>query len=202
MGRAADGVAGSRRVGIFGGTFDPPHNGHISAARDVANALDLDVVLWVPAGEPPHKPNTGLTPAGLRLAMTEAAAAVEPCFRVLDLEVKRTGPSYSVDTLREVLAQGVMGEVELFLIIGIDQYLVLDTWHDHEELSVLARLAVMDRGGEGVVSAPARVVSVPVRRVDISSTEVRTRVRAGRDVSDVIPESVARIIEAEGLYRM
>lgn len=201
MGRAADGVAGPRRVGIFGGTFDPPHDGHVSAARDVAAALDLDEILWVPVGEPPHKPNTGLTPAPLRLAMVEAVAALDPCFRVADLEMRRTGPSYTVDTLREVRVEADVGDADLFLIMGIDQYDVLDSWRAPEEIPVLAQLAVMDRGGESVPSPPDRVVSVPVRRIDISSTDVRARVRDGRDVSDLVPPAVARIIEAEGLYR-
>lgn len=201
MGREAEGVAGPRRVGIFGGTFDPPHHGHASAARDVAGALDLDEVLWVPVGEPPHKPDAGLTPAPLRLAMVEAMAALDPCFRVADLEMKRSGPSYTVDTLRELRAEAGRGDADFFLIMGIDQYRVLDSWRAPEELPVLAQLAVMDRGGESVLSPPDRVMSVQVRRIDISSTDVRARVRDGRDISDLVPPAVARIIEAEGLYR-
>jgi len=221
MGRAPDGAVGPRRMGMFGGTFDPPHNGHISAARDVAAALDLDEVLWVPAGEPPHRASAELTPASIRLEMVKAAAAVDPCFRLIDLELKRAGPSYTVDTLRELRTGEGAGDLDLFLIIGIDQYHVFDSWRDPDEILELAHLVVMDRSGESVASTRSpeamsrgegsrgdgnrygrdRVLSVPVRRIDISSTEVRARVRDGRDVSALVPSAVASIMKVEGLYR-
>jgi len=142
-----------------------------------------------------------MTPASLRLEMVYAAAADDARFEVSEVETGRGGPSYTVDTLREVRAEADVGDADLFLIMGIDQYDVLDSWRAPEEIPVLAQLAVMDRGGESVPSPPDRVVSVPVRRIDISSTDVRARVRDGRDVSDLVPPAVARIIEAEGLYR-
>lgn len=204
MGRAPDGtVVGRRRVGIFGGTFDPPHDGHVSVVRDVADALDLDEVLWMPAGEPPHKPDAGASPIAVRLAMTRAAAAADPRFRVSELEIGREGPSYTVDTLRELRAGDVSGGTDLFLIIGIDQYRAFDSWRAPDEIRVLAHVTVMDRGGTSLEGSETLegVVSVPVRRIDISSTEVRARAREGRDVSDLVPPAVARIIESEGLYR-
>jgi nicotinate-nucleotide adenylyltransferase len=201
MGRAPDGkLVGHRRVGIFGGTFDPPHNGHVAVAGEATDALDLHELLWVPAGEPPHKSGMEVTPASLRLRMTEVAAAADPRFRVCDLETRRTGPSYMVDTLRELRTESV--DVDLFLLLGVDQYLEHDTWQDPDVIPTLARLAVLDRGGQ---SLPAGikddVLGVRVARIDISSTQVRARVREGRDVSDLVPAAVARIIEAEGLYR-
>lgn len=202
MGRAPDGkFVGHRRVGIFGGTFDPPHNGHVAVACEATDALDLHELLWVPAGEPPHKSGMGMTPASLRLRMTEVAAAVDPRFRVCDLETRRAGPSYMVDTLRELRIASV--DADLFLLLGVDQYLELDSWQDPDVIPTLARLAVLDRGGESLPAGISQgdVLSVPVARIDISSTQVRARVRDGRDVSDLVPAAVARIIEAEGLYR-
>jgi nicotinate-nucleotide adenylyltransferase len=196
-----------RRIGIFGGTFDPPHVGHVSAACDVADALDLDEVLWVPAGRPPHKPDDVSAPAELRVAMAREAAAADPRFRVSEVELRRPGPSYTVDTLRELLdaekAKAPGDEApELVLIIGHDQYRTFDRWRAPEEIRRLATLAVMDRGGERLLAAdPDEVVRVPVRRIDVSSTEVRARIERGEDVSALVPEEVLRVIRAEGLYR-
>jgi nicotinate-nucleotide adenylyltransferase len=118
-----------------------------------------------------------------------------------DLETLRTGPSYMVDTLREI--RTASGDVDLFLILGVDQYAEFDSWHDAEVIPTLAHVAVLDRGGESLTGdiVGDRVIRVPVTRIDISSTDVRARVRDGRDVSDVVPPTVASIIEAERLYR-
>lgn len=193
-----------RRVGVFGGTFDPPHVGHVSVAADVADALDLDAVLWIPAGEPPHKSDAELTPAPVRLRMVRAATAADERFRVSEREIVRSGPSYTVDTLRE-LREEELGDADLFLIMGVDQYRAFGSWHCPEEILELATLAVMNRGGEGVgeseIGDDERVVQVPVRRVDVSSTTVRARVARHDRIEGLVPPEVARIIEAEGLYR-
>lgn len=208
MARPADAGPRRRRIGIFGGTFDPPHVGHVSVARDVADALDLDEVVWIPAGRPPHKPRDASAPAELRLAMTRAAAAADPRFRVEDLEVRREGPSYTVDTLRELRERAEAGEAEgagpaeLILIMGHDQYRSLATWRSPDEVRRLATLAVMDRGGEALGEAePRALLRVSVGRVDVSSSDIRERIGRGEDVSDRVPESVLRIIRAQGLYR-
>ena len=221
-------VAANRRVGLFGGTFDPPHNAHVSVARDVADALRLDRVLWIPVGEPPHKDAWQPSAACSRLAMVRAAASVDDRFEVSAIEVERSGPSYTVDTVRTVRAE--MRDADLFLIIGVDQYRAFDAWRDPAGILEHARLAVMDRVGESarsvcpdvltvsekhvldesrgadeieVSAGPpvTRVVFAPVERIDLSSTEIRNRVRAGDDVSRLLPPSVLEIIEREGLYR-
>lgn len=201
MGRAPEAdVKGRRRVGIFGGTFDPPHLGHLAVARDVAAALALDQVIWMPAGIPPHKAATDVTAAEVRLAMVRAAVEGHEGFIVSDLEISRPGLSYTVDTLREL--QGAGEDADYFLILGVDQYRSLDSWRLPGEIRRRARIAVMDRGGESMSQdeKSPEVLSVAVRRVDASSTDVRKRVRDGGDVSGLVPEGVASLIYSEGLY--
>lgn len=173
-------------------------------AADVADALHLDEVLWIPAGDPPHKRDAEPAPAPVRLRMVRAAIADDPRFRASDLEIGREGPSYTVDTL-EALRRGEASGAELFLIVGVDQYRAFESWHRPGEIRELATLAVMDRGGEGldpeVAEEDESVVRVHVGRVDVSSTEVRAAAGRGEPVDDLVPAAVARIIEDEGLYR-
>ena len=198
MATGADDRPRPRRVGIFGGTFDPPHVGHVSVARDVGDQLSLDEIVWLPARHSPLKPDEPLTDPRVRLAMVQAAADLDPRFRVDGRELEREGPSFTVDTLNELREGPFAGDVEVFLIIGIDQYRAFHEWKAPHEIQGLARLAVMDRDGEG---ANNDALSVPVRRVDVSSTQIRERVQAGEDVGPLVPPAVARIIETEGLYR-
>lgn len=190
------------RIGVFGGTFDPPHVGHLIVARDVVEALDLERLLLVPAGEPPHKPERATAPPDVRVRMLEAAVEGDARLRVSRIEVERSGPSYTVDTLRE-LARLHPGE-ELHLIIGVDQLREFSSWRQPEEVARLARLVVMAREGlDPADVAPGVGVAyetVRVTRVDLSSTSVRRRVREGRSVRYRVPEAVRRIIEDEELY--
>lgn len=205
---AAPAPEGARplRVGVFGGTFDPPHVGHVAVARDVADRLALDRLLWIPARIPPHKRDEAVTPGGLRLEMVRAAAARDPRFEASDIELEREGPSYTVDTLR-LLRERFPG-ADLFLVMGADQVRTLEHgWKDPEEVLRLATPALMDREGEGAaeVAPPLpgmeRAVHVPVTRVDVSATQIREAVAAGRDVSHWLPEGVLGVIRREGLYR-
>ena len=174
-------------------------------AQDVADALTLDRVLWIPAGVPPHKDPGGLTPGCIRLEMARAAAQADPRFHVVDIELRRDGPSYTVDTLRALSAQHP--DAHLFLLLGADQVRTFEHgWKEPREVLRLATLVLMDREGE---AAPAvspglpgmeRALHVPVTRVDISSTEVRTGVAAGRDVAALVPAGVRAVMEREGLY--
>jgi len=192
------------RVGLFGGTFDPPHSGHVAVAGDVADRLRLDRVLWIPAGEPPHKPASGVSPASDRLEMVREAVRADPRFEVSTVEIDRPGPSYMVDTVRAL--RSALPEAELYLIIGADELQDFGSWRAPDEIVRHVRLAVMDRAGDPaeahshVVPKGAEAIFVPVRRVDVSSTEVRADVRAGRDPGDKIPPGVAAVIEREGLY--
>ena len=176
--------------------------GHVAVARDVADALDLERVLWIPAGDPPHKRGS-LTPRATRLEMVRAAADADPRFEVSTLELDRPGPSYTIDTLREL--RRTLPDAELFLIIGTDQFASFATWREPAAVAELARLAVMDRAGDHAAEVRPGVpvgdaVFVPVRRVDVSSTDVRARVRADREIGDSVPRAVRAIIERERLY--
>ena len=189
----------ARRIGVFGGTFDPPHSGHLIVAADAFEELKLDVLLFVPAAVPPHKRGVVATP-DQRLRMLRAAVAGDERFAVDDLELRRTGPSYTVDTLTELSSREP--DAELIFLLGIDQFRAFSTWVRPDEIVNLATLAVMSRDGEkpdldGVYGG----IEVPVTRVDLSSTAVRAKAAAGADLRYYVAPAVARIIEDEGLYR-
>ena len=193
------------RIGLFGGTFDPPHRGHIAVATDVADALDLDQVLWIPAGHPPHKLLADTAPLALRVEMTRAVISADSRFKMTGIEAERMGPSYTVETA-QALKENYPG-AKLFLIIGTDQFRQLHLWKNPEKLLSLVELVVMDRDGQrGRDHAPHLAGAenahfVPVRKIDISSTDVRIAVNDGQNVTTLIPSAVAEIIVREGLYR-
>jgi nicotinate-nucleotide adenylyltransferase len=198
------------RTGIFGGTFDPPHIGHLVVADDVAAKLDLEEVWFIPAGAHPLKGEGVVAPGAIRGSMVQAAVEGRPGFRALDVELRRRGPSYSVDTLRE-LSQTHPG-TEFFFLVGTDVANEFHKWREPETIARLARIVVLSRAGDGKggarsepqAASPDAEMSwtrVEVTRVDLSSTEVRHRVHAGRPFRYLVPETVYRIITAEGLYR-
>ena len=187
-------MAGRPRVGIFGGTFDPPHIGHIVAAREVADAVELERVLWVPASIPPHKTHRVLTPGAVRRRMVEAAVESDPRFELCDVELERGGVSYTVDTLRSLAAEHP--EWSLVLIVGADLVAGMSGWKEPEAIARLAELVVMSRGEP---DQRGRVVAVT--RVDVSSSRVRRRVRERKAVRDMVETRVMSIIESERLYR-
>ncbi len=190
-----------RRVGVFGGSFDPPHIGHLTVAGDVADALELDEVWWVPAARSPFKVEDTLTPAEIRLEMVRAAIADDPRFVVRDDEIRRGGVSYTVDTIRAFRDEEP--DTEFFLILGADQADRFGEWREAEEILRLATLAVVGRDGTegaGIDSEVGTFERVSVRRVDVSSSDVRERVRRGGDVSDCLPPAVLNAIRHHALY--
>jgi nicotinate-nucleotide adenylyltransferase len=190
-----------RRLGVFGGSFDPPHHGHLIVAADAAEALALDLLLFVPAADPPHKPGAVVAAADLRLAMLRGATAGDPRFAVDDLELRRGGTSYTVDTLRELRAREP--DAELVLLLGIDQFGAFEGWREPRTVARLARLGVLARQGETPEpGGPFAATPVPVTRIDISSTVIRERVAAGRSIRYLVPEAVRAIIEEARLYRL
>jgi nicotinate-nucleotide adenylyltransferase len=190
------------RLGVFGGTFDPPHVGHVSLIRELLESEAVDEVLWIPARVPPHKPVSGLTSPELRMEMVRAAA--EGCTHqsVSDIELRREGPSYAVDTLRALRSERL--EATPVLIMGSDQFSELAGWHEPEEIVRLADVCVLPRDGVelATVLPPLDVVwsAADVPSVDVSSSDVRRRVREGRPYRHLMPAGVADIVEREGLY--
>lgn len=194
----------ARRVGIFGGSFDPVHNGHVALARLALGYLALDQVVWIPAGHPWQKARR-LAPADHRLAMVRAAVADEPRFSVDDCEIRRPGPSYTLDTVRELRARWPWVP-EWFLLLGEDQYAGLPTWHGWQDLVQCVTLAVAARDARAPVPAgalravPHRLEVLPLPAWPVSSTLVRQRLAAGQDVDDLVPPAVARYIACHRLY--
>jgi nicotinate-nucleotide adenylyltransferase len=187
------------RIGILGGTFDPPHLGHLIVGSDACDVLGLDRLLFVPAAVPPHKPESVVATPEQRFEMVHAAIAGDPRFEADDLELRREGASYSVDTLR-VLHERYPG-AELFFILGVDQIRELESWREPREIARLARIAAVARAGDEIPALRHPVLEVPVTRIDVSSTEVRMRVREGRPVRYLVPVAVAEVIERYELYR-
>lgn len=191
------------RIGIFGGTFDPPHVGHLLLAADARDTLKLDHLIFVPASSQPLKANTpAVASAQDRLEMVRLIVSDDANYQVDEAEIARKGLSYTVDTLEHLSAR--YRGAELFLLLGQDALESFAQWKNPERIRELATLAVMQRSGRGrprVENQSKGVVTVSTRRVDVSSTEIRERLRAGKSIKGFVPESVERFIDARGLYR-
>ena len=193
---------GAGRIGIFGGSFDPVHLAHVGLARTALEQLALDELRWVPTGHSWQK-NDAPAPADHREAMVRIAIEGEPRFVLDARELRRGGPGYTLDTLREMQAEQPGGQ--WFLVIGQDQYQGLHTWHGWPELLTRVTLAVARRPGVQAAADPQvqraaqRRVALPM--MALSSTEVRKRAAAGLPLDDLVPPGVARYIEEHRLYR-
>jgi nicotinate-nucleotide adenylyltransferase len=193
-----------RRVGIMGGTFDPIHHGHLVAASEVADRFTLDEVVFVPTGHPWQKGAVEVSAAEDRYLMTVIATASNPRFHVSRVDVDREGPTYTVDTLRE-LREVYGGEAELFFITGADALERILSWKDADVMFKLAHFIGVTRPGFALTDAhlPADTVSlVQVPAMAISSTDCRARVAAGKPVWYLVPDGVVQYIAKRGLYRM
>jgi nicotinate-nucleotide adenylyltransferase len=189
------------RIGIFGGTFDPVHTAHLEVAEAVRGALGLDRMLLVVANEPWQKRDQrSLTPAEDRFAMVEAAVEGWPGLVACRMEIDRGGPSYTIDTVRQLRKEHPAAA--LILVVGSDVVAGLTTWQDEPSLRGLVTLAVVGRPGVPAVAPPPgwRAVNVPVAPFDLSSTELRDRLESGRSVEGMVPEAAIRCIEQRGLY--
>ena len=215
--------SGGQRIGVLGGTFDPPHLGHLRAAETARAALGLASVRFVPAGEPWLKAGRRITPAAHRLRMVELAIAGSPHFALCDWEVRRAGPSYTVDTL-ERLRRELPAAAELYFIVGSDVLSDFHRWRRPERVLELCRLAVVGRPGagndgddadydDGIRALAARfpqavaagaVVRTPGSAVACSASELRAALAAGRQrwVGCRLPAAVAAYIAEQGLYRV
>ena len=217
-----------KRIGIFGGTFDPPHLGHLILAEEIREAFDLSEVYFMPCNEPPHKEREHLTDAKHRFAMVVAATLHNPAFIASPIEVNRPGKSYSIDTVRE-LQESMGEETELVFVTGLDAFLDIETWEGYEQLLDLCHVIVVSRPGHGfdeVSKLPEwiqeravdlrgsdeptaslfpgegrRIFLSDAVHIDISSTDIRERIAAGTSVRYKVPAEVERYIRSHGLYR-
>lgn len=188
------------RVGIFGGTFDPPHVGHLIAASDACEALPLDRLVFVPTGTQPLKAGRETAPAADRLAMVRLLVAEDPRFSVDSAEIDRGGLSFTVDTLRTLRQRWPAGTADLVLLLGTDAAAQFPQWRDPAAVQALAEVVVLTRG-EAPGTIPAGLREVKTRRVDVSSTEIRDHVKAGKPVHAFVTDPVAAYIARTGLYR-
>jgi nicotinate-nucleotide adenylyltransferase len=196
-------------IGVLGGTFDPIHIGHLAAAEEVREALGLERILFVPAGIPPHKPDRVITAPHHRLAMVELAIAGNPAFGVSRVEIDRTGPSYTIDTLDALDAVKTGGE--LTLILSAESFRGLPSWHEPQRILATARVAIVPRGGLGppgkrwlqehFPGIEGRIVELDAPRLRLSATDIRARVAAGRSIRYLVPDAVIGYIGDHDLYR-
>lgn len=203
-------MARKRRIGIMGGTFDPIHLGHLVTAEAVRSEFGLDEILFLPAADPPHKKGKKVTDAYHRLIMTHLAVASNPYFTVSRLEMERSGPSYTVDTMRE-LQQRFGDAAEFFFITGADEVNDLPDWHEPVELLRESRFIAATRHGcklnrerlEKTFGdlASERIFRLTTPQLEISSTDIREKVRTGVSIRYLVPPAVADYIDKEGLYR-
>jgi nicotinate-nucleotide adenylyltransferase len=202
-----EGTRVRRRLGIFGGTFDPIHIAHLAVAEAARDTLGLDEVRFIPAGRPPHKPGRAITDGEHRLALVDLAIADNPAFTATRLELDRPGPSYTVDTLEALAGQAD----ELTLILSAEAFLELHTWREPRRVLDLARLAVAPRDGFPEASAAYladhfpgtedRATFLDGPRMRLSASDLRARAAAGRSLRYLVPDAVAAHIGDHGCYR-
>jgi len=193
-------VARGLRIGVMGGTFDPIHHGHLVAASEVAASFDLDEVVFVPTGRPWQKPE--VTSSEHRYLMTVIATASNPMFTVSRVDIDREGPTYTIDTLRDL--QRERPEAEYFFITGADAVAQILGWRDHDELWDMAHFVAVSRPGHVLTTAglPSEDVSqLEIPALAISSTDCRERVRHGQPVWYLVPDGVVQYIAKHHLYR-
>ena len=192
------------RIGILGGTFDPIHLGHLIIAQEALAQCCLDRVLFVPSADPPHKRVADVVPAEARARMVALALDRQPRFELCRIELERTGKSYTVETLRQ-LRRKLGSGIEFYLIIGADNALEMSTWCDPHGVLDLAHVMVMGRSGflpddiDNRIAARMRFLDTPL--LEISSTQIRSRIRTGRPIRYWVPDTVAQFIETHRLYR-
>jgi nicotinate-nucleotide adenylyltransferase len=197
------------KVGVFGGTFDPIHLGHLAAAEAIWSALELDKVIFVPAGQPWMKGGTPVSPVKDRVEMVRLAVSRRKAFELSTIEADRSGPSYAVDTMYALRRQLGSGS-DLFFLLGSDALIDIAKWREPQQLIELCQLVAFARPGVGlpamgdleaaVPGISQRLVLVEVPQVDVQATAVRRRIAEGRSVRRLVPRAVERYILEHGLY--
>lgn len=187
------------RIGIFGGSFDPVHHGHLIVARAARAGLDLDQVRFVVAREQPFKAGTHGAPAADRLALLEAALAAEPMFVADACELDRPGPSYTIETLRHLAA--VFPADQLFFLVGADAARALPSWREAGRMSDYADIVILTQPGVEVPLHPLTAHRLEVPAVPIRASDIRARCARGESIADLVPDAVRALIDARRLYR-
>lgn len=211
-----------KKIGLFGGTFDPVHNGHLAVGQAVVDRFSLDEVVFIPAASPPHKPGEQISGFSHRLAMLKLAIAEKKCFSVSEIEAERSGPSFTIDTLA-LLQQRFDKEVSFFFITGLDAFAEIHTWKSYRKLLAATSFVVIDRPSHsccdlkqiialrlaayaeeepGVWKSPwqSRIYSLDMEPVHVSSTMIRERLKSGQTLKGLLPSSVETYIHSQNLY--
>ncbi len=193
-----------RKLGIFGGTFDPIHLGHLICAEQISESLGLDIVIFVPCALPPHKPSYCPAEGKHRLAMIDLAIRGCEKFRSSQIELSRGGISYTVDTVTEIRSQ-VGKDIDLWLILGLDAYMDLPTWKDPDLILDQCKIAVATRPGYSLGSVrplSKNIEFIEITAVDISSSEIRRRIAEGKSIRFLVPDAVEKYIRKVNPYRL
>jgi nicotinate-nucleotide adenylyltransferase len=193
------------RIGLYGGTFDPPHNAHLKLAEWVRQKLRLDYIYFIPAAKHAFKKNSHLSPEDIRVKMVEAAVGENRNFRLSRIEMDRIGISYTVDTIRNFSQYENIPAAKLYYIMGIDNLAEFHRWKDPESIAKLVKVVVIRRSGpdnKGIISSyRKKVMFLASPILDISATEIREMVKNGLDISDLVPPAVNKIIHEYRLYQ-
>ncbi|MFA5362329.1 MAG: nicotinate-nucleotide adenylyltransferase [Candidatus Omnitrophota bacterium] len=187
------------KIGILGGTFNPIHIGHLILAEEVREKLELDRIFFVPAYQAPHKDNTETANPASRYAMVKSAIASNRFFSVSSVEIKRKGPSYTIDTIKDFKKK--FGKAELYFITGSDLLTYLDEWKDLNQIIKMVKFVVATRPGYPLSNIPSYIRTMDIRAVDISAFEIRRYIKQGRSFRYLVPDSVFEYINQHTLYR-
>ena len=187
------------KIGILGGTFNPVHIGHLILAEEAREKLGLDRVIFVPTYLPPHKGNSDIAPARERLAMVKIAIRGNKNFLASDIEIKRDGRSYTIDTIKE-FKKRYPGD-ELYFIIGSDLLKYLDEWKDLSEIIRMVEFIVATRPGYALEKIPSYIKTLPIRAVDVSAYEIRECIKENKSFRYLVPEGTFDYINKKGLYK-
>ena len=187
------------RIGLMGGTFDPIHIAHLVAASEVCQSLNLDQVLFIPAGNPWQKAGTQISPGQTRLQLVDLAIASDGRFSSSDIELIRSGETYAIETVRQLLSDNP--ENQYVWIVGADALVGMPTWHNFDELKELIEIIAVNRNGVDHADVDFEYTYVQIPEIDISATEIRARVKAGKEIKYLVPVEVERFIKESGLYK-
>jgi len=187
------------RIGILGGTFNPIHIGHLILAEQVQEKLSLDKIIFVPTNQPPHKDNSDIALACERLKMLKLAIKGNKKFGISDVEIKRGGRSYTIDTIKEM--HKIFKSDELYFITGSDLLKYLDEWKNIGDVFAIAKFVVATRPGYPLENLPKQIIMTPINALDVSAFVIRRKIKEGNSIKYIVPDNVINYIKKKGLYK-